>query len=380
MSAQTDGKFLGYDITALEKLVLWELGQVSGTTASYSRFPRWLLRQKFTERQNQLAMISKCIKKLCLVPTRDGRRTYNLPQNCMDGGILSAKFYTSATDYVDLEIRSSEWLDENRPGWRVEDETDPEICFMGPTIGNTQTISLHPVPDTNAESYIDNLDTGVYSGTGIPGASLNIQSTCTSEGSSTECNDTAYTFTNMGLVAGMAVRDLTDGSYGKLSTIAANTLTLAAALTGGSDNTFSSGDTYIVLAGEYAVITSHEREDRYIFASQFGMLDNLTIPAHTLLIEYVPYPQPFTWNDGATDANQTWQTQYPEVPRAYHYGLAMGVVADLLRTFNDKSREFARAEAYEQRFKAYATGAFEEKGKRPFEDAGAAFRPFMRRR
>jgi hypothetical protein len=298
----------------------------------------------------------------------------------MDGGLLSAKFYTSATDDEDMKIRSTEWLDEHRQGWRTEDEADPEIIFPAPTYGNVQGVSLHPVPDTDATAYTAALDTGVYLGASIPGACTNIQSACTSLGSTTQCNDTGQTFTNLGLVAGMAVRNLTDGSYGRLSTIAATALTLSSALTGGSDNTFQSGDSYVVLAGEYAVITSHDREDQYIFASEIGMLDNLTIPAHTLLLEFLPYPQAFTSDDSVTDANQTWQTQYPEIPRMYHYGLAMGVVGDMLRTFNEQSKEFARAQAYEELFMRSAQQAMSNKGNRPFEDAGASLRPFLNRR
>jgi hypothetical protein len=117
--ATTTGKFPGYNITELEHIVLFELGQVTGTTASYARFPRWYLRQKFNERQLTLVKASKCLRKLCLVPAQDGRRTYKLPDICMDGGVLSAKYYTSEDDYNDLRIVDTSWLDEHRQGWRV---------------------------------------------------------------------------------------------------------------------------------------------------------------------------------------------------------------------------------------------------------------------
>lgn len=374
------GKFVGYNITELEQIALFELGQVSGTTVSYSRFPRWLIRQKLTERQNLFAAMTQCLKKLALIPAQDGRRTYRLPINCMDGGVISAKYYTSASDYDELDIRDTRWLDEHRQGWRTEGEADPEIAFMGSSYGNTQTISVHPVPDTDGESYADNLDTGVYLGSSCPGTGTNITGTATSTGDSTTLNDTAKTFTAEGLVAGMAVRDLTDGSYGKLLTINATSLILSDALTGGENNIFTSGDSYIVLAGEYAVVTSVTQGDRYIFASEIGMLENLTIPADTILIEYVPYPSAFPFDPSATDANQGWLTMYPEIPRDYHYALAMGAVADMLRTFNENTKEFNRAEAYEARFnEAVALGKINKAG-RPFEDSHPSFVPARKRR
>ncbi len=376
----TTGKYVGYTITELEHFCLWEVGQVTATTPSYAKFPRWLLRSKFNERQLTVVALSKCLRKLALIPTQDGRRTYRLPMNCMDDGVISAKFFTSATDYTDLTIRDTQWLDSNRQGWRTEAEDDPDICFHGPSYGNVQTISVHPVCDTDAVSYYDAKDTGVYGGTTAPAASCNLSGTTTSLGSSTLLNDTATTFTAEGLVAGMCVRNLTDGSFGPLGTIATNALTLSTALTGGSDNLFQSGDSYMVLAGEYAVVTDVAKEDRYVFASEIGMLENLTVPAHTLLVEYTPYPLAFPFNPATTDVLQGYLNMYPEIPKIYHYGLAMGVVADLLRTFNENTSEFKRADVYETAFKTSAMQAIEAKSNRPFETAGVTMLPTMRRR
>jgi hypothetical protein len=375
----TTGVYAGYKITELEKLALFELGNVIGTTASYAKFPRWLLRTKFTERQNTIAEISQCLKKLVLIACKDGRRTYKLPTNCMDGGLLNARYYTSATDYVDLDIRDTRWLDENREGWRVEADADPEIIFQSPTYGSDQAISLYPVPPSTATSYASALDTGIGLGSDLPGSSANITGTCTSTGSATLLNDTASDFTQFGLVAGMYVLNLTDGSKAKVSTLVDHAITTTT-LAGGAANVWTSADSYLILSGEYAVITDVAKQDRYIFASEVGMLDTITIPAYTLLAEYIPYPRQFPQDSALTDANQEWQDIYPEIPRMYHYGLAMGVVADMLRTFNEGTREFQRADAYEQRFMASAQQARSNKANRPFEDQRASFKPIMRRR
>jgi hypothetical protein len=291
----------------------------------------------------------------------------------MDGGLISAKYYTSASDYVDLIVRDTLWLDEHRYGWRTEQEADPEFIMVSPSYGNSQTFSVHPIPDTDGGSYTAALDTGVYLGASMPGTGSNLNGTCDSAGNSTTLNDSTTDFTKYGLVAGMAVRNLTDGSVAKLSTVADHQLVMSSALTGGSDNTFANADAYLILAGEYAVVTDIKNMDRYVFASEIGMLDNLTIPADTILIEFMPFPLAFPFDPETTDALQGYLNMYPELPKAYHHGLAMGVVADLLRTFNESSKEFQRAEAYENMFKSSALQAMEAKFARPFDDTGVRF-------
>jgi hypothetical protein len=116
-------------------------------------------------------------------------------------------------------------------------------------------------------------------------------------------------------------------------------------------------------------------EDRFVFASEIGMLDNITIPANTIVVEYTPYPMAFPFNPAETDANQGYDNMYPEIPKLYQYGLAMGVVADLLKTFNETTKEFARSQVYEETFKAIALQAIEAKANRPFEKAGVSMVP-----
>ena len=376
----TTGKFTGLTVTELERLILWEVGQVSGTTVSYSKFPRWLIRSKLNDRQNRVVEASKCIRKTAIIPAQDGRRTYRLPENCMDGGLISVKFFSAADEYEVLDLKDRQWLDENRDGWRVDEEDDPEIVFPGPSYGNLQTFSVHPVPDADGNSYYDSPDTGIYVGTDMPGTGVNTYGTCTALGSATTLTNSAGDFTNVGLVAGMAVINLTDGSVARLSSIAATALTMTApGLTGGTDDTFASGDSYMILSGEYAVICDHRRADRYAFASEIGMLDNLTVPANSFLVDFLPYPLAFPFDPSATDANQLYQNMYPEIPRIYHSALVDGVVADLLGTFNEGSKEFARAQAYEQRFVTKASGSAMKAG-RPFENPGASFVPVIGRR
>jgi hypothetical protein len=164
----------------------------------------------------------------------------------------------------------------------------------------------------------------------------------------------------------MSVQNVTDGSAGVISSVAANTITLASALTGGSNNSFSAGDSYVILVGEYGVLVDWENDDRYIFSSEVGVLSKITVPAGNIRLDYVPYPLTLSQIH-----------QKPEIPVLYHTDLAMGVVADLLRTFHEQSKEFQRAKEFEAIFQiAIATAS--GKKNRPFQTKPVSIRPKLK--
>jgi hypothetical protein len=211
---------------------------------------------------------------------------------------------------------------------------------------------------------------GVVTGGDLPGATNNIAGVATGGGTGTSLQDTTVDFTDMGLVAGMAVLNVTDGSTCNISSIAANEITTTA-LSGGTDDTWGVGDSYNILAGEYGVITSWEDDDIAIFSSEVGGIANITVPAGNIQVDYVPYPLPFP-ESGNDD-------QHPEIPKLYHMDYAMGVVADCLRTFTEGSKEFQRAAYYEGIFNAAVVQARAKKSERPFLDAPISFRPAVKR-
>lgn len=372
------GYFQGHTVTMLERLILWELGQVSGTTISFSRFPKWMIREKLIERQNFFVAKSKCIRKFALLVADEGTKQYRLPLNCMDNGVISAQYYDSATSYEDLELRDTLYLDANYPGWRLEGNSTPSIAYMGDYYGNIPMIGVYPPPDSDGTNYASAPETGLYIGSTLPAASNNYTGVATS-GSATTLGDTEVDFTTYGLVAGMYVRNVTDGSYGYITIIAANQLTIST-LTGGTANVFAAGDTYNILAGEYGVITSWANDDQYIFGSEVGLVNNITVPAGNIRVDYVPYPLPFSYDPTVADASQGADEQYPDIPKLYHQALAHGVIADLLGTFHENSREFQRAGFYEQKFLDQVVDASRSKFTRPFQQVPTGFRATKRRR
>jgi hypothetical protein len=359
-------EFQGYTLKQIEEMVLWELGQnVSDGNLVYGRFPKRVLRRKLNERQNLFVSQSRCLRKVGLLVCKAGYRTYKLPANCMDSGVMAAQYFYAANSYINLIIRDIQWLHEHQQGWLITAASTPQWCFMGESYGNIGTLGVHPKPKDDGTNYTADPDTGVTIGTDLPSATSNVTGTATG-GSTTSLIDTATDFTDLGLVAGMAVNNLTTAEDCNIVTVAEHTLTTTASTTG-----FSAGDHYEILSGEYGVVTSWENDEAYLFGSEVGVISNITVPPGNIRIDYIPYPRPFPETGG--------DNLYPEIPRLYHHALAMGVVADCLQTFQEKTKEFQRAQAYEQKFNAYFAAGASQANKRPFSDKPVGFAPARRR-
>lgn len=369
MTVITTEPYSGLSLSQLLYHIYFELGQVVGTDIAYSKFPRNYIVDKLNDRQNDFVYHSHCLKKIGLIQLKAGFRNYKLPRNCMDNGVIGyPKFYNNSTTYQNLEIKDTQYLDDHFEGWLVESPSDqPLYVYTGESYGNVQMMGVYPAPSSDGVNYSLAPDTGIVIGQNLPGTTNNITGQATGGGTTTLI-DSTVDFTTFGLVAGMAVINVSDSSQAVIETIAATTLTFASALTGGSTNKFAAGNSYEILAGEYGVVTSWDQDgDTIIFSSEAGEVANITVPAGNIRIDFIPYPLAFppTGNDN----------QYPEIPRLYHMKLAMGPVADSLRTFNEGSREFQRAQYYEQIFGAAVMQATAKKDTRPYDNKPVGFMP-----
>jgi hypothetical protein len=367
--------YQGYTVSQLEELILWELGQVQSASGvpqavSYTKFPQWVLRRKLNERQNMFVMKSQCIKKTALLTCKANYMNYKLPSNCMDGGVIAAQYFYSSSSYINLEIKDIQWMHDYNQGWLITPASTPQYCFAGDSIGNIPTIMVHPAPSIDGTDYTLSPDTGVIVGSDLPGTINNVTGLATG-GSSTSLQDSTVDFTTMGLAAGMTVVNTSDlNSKGQITVIAAHALTLTT-MVGGTSNTFSAGNSYEILSGEYGVITSWTNSEQYIFGSDYGVITKISVPSGNIRVDYLPYPTQFP----DTGSPLT----IPEIPKLYHHSLAMGVVADCLATFNENSKEFKRAEWYEKKYTQYFAESRGLAGMRPFSDKPVSLRPSTRR-
>uniref|UniRef100_A0A6M3KG33 Uncharacterized protein n=1 Tax=viral metagenome TaxID=1070528 RepID=A0A6M3KG33_9ZZZZ len=361
-------QYKGLTLTEIQEWIAWELGQVSGTTATYTKFTAAIIRQRLTERQNDFVARTKCLKKFAIIQAVANYRRYVLPTICIENGIISVKFYDASTSYTELELVDEEFMNDKYEGYLTDSSSDPQFCWHGTPYGNRQMMEVYPAPDTTGTDYLSNLDTGVYYGADLPGIQNNVTGSA-SGGDANTLTVAVDTFLTQGIVVGMYVRNITDGSYGYITTITdAKNLALST-LTGGTANVFAAADVYMILSGEYGVhLDPNGFTEKYLFGYIPGVLSAITIPANNFLIEFVPYPAKFPATGNAN--------QYPEIPKKYHKSLVWGVCSDLLGSFHEKSDEFKRAATYEARYQAEVSEAMA--ASRPFKDKPSSMRPRFR--
>ena len=368
LSITTTEYYEGLTLAELLDVISDEIGDSIAGTPQYTKFSRTSIIRRLNDRLNKFVFHSQCIRKAAILTCKAGFKNYKLPENCMDGGVIGQpKFFIDKTAYQELYIRDTQWLDNHYQGWLTDPPSQPLYSYTGESYGNIPMLGVYPSPVSDGQNYTILPDLGVVTGL-VPGASTNINGIATGGGSTTLI-DTGVDFTTMGLTPGISIHNVTDGSTATIVTIAATTLTITA-LTGGSLNVFTSGDSYTILAGEYGVVTSWAGDDIFLFSSEVGEIANITVPPGNIKVDFIPYPLSFpdTGNNN----------QLPEIPKLYHMDYAMGVVADLLATFNEKTKEFARAQFYEQKFMQAVALAKAHKESRPFNDKPVQFVPKRR--
>ena len=360
------GYYQGMTVLELQEAVAWELGQITGTTVIYTTFSEAQIRIRLYHRLLDFAAKTHCTKtRMALIEAVADQRTYRLPQDCIDGGVVSAKFYGTSTSYTDLDIYDREYMDEAEEGYEVSDSSTPEYAFPGRPYGQLQTLEVYPAPDTAATAYAQGDDTGISVGTTYPLSSDNIAGTATGGGATT-CVDSGDPNFDESVVAGQYILNVTDKSYARVSSLATTTVTHAT-LVGGTANVFAASDEYLVLCGEFGTIVFPDDNDQFLFCYKMGGLDQITVPANTFKVDYIPYPIEFSSADN--------DDHYPEAPKQYHRALAMGAVADILGMYHEKSKEFQRSQWYEGLYQKAVMEASVKKESRPFNRKPVRMRP-----
>lgn len=323
----------GYTLGDLETRILFNLGQVASGAASYSRYPRTQVLQAINEAQRFIAVRVPSIRKICIVNTTADKGWYLCPMNMIPKGIISAYYYQTTTEYDKLLIWDRHKLDRVYDGWRTADSGDPEVIVPGLQMyGNRFTFEVYPMPDSSGAWTVQ--PDGVYLG-GAPGTTTSSVTGTATGGSTTSLVDSTVDFTTLGLAEGMAVWNVTEDAYSYISVIAANTITLGAALTGAAS--FAAGNSYEIVTDFAGVISAWDDEDeQYIFMAETGEISSLSPAAGNILLEYFAYP-----------INLYKATDYPQLPLTLQDALIDIATARLARMGHEKTRQMALAVEYE---------------------------------
>lgn len=314
---------------------------------AYSKYSQYRVRKKINQVYAEMAVLAKALRSWFIIPLKQYYSQYPVPSNCFD--IESVYYFISATSYSELEVIEDSYLEsELSSGWRTTPGI-PSYAFVGDRSKMVIKLGVAPAPSTDATAITI---TSGRSKTSFPYGSVEAVSgsAMIGSGATAYIDSTAQNFTALGVIAGMVILNISDGSRGVITSISTTTTTNdtinVAVLTGGAANTWTAGDEMrIVSPGEYGnIIEIGEVEADYILSPTPDLpTPGITMAAGNLLVRGYMYP--ILMRD---------KYQYPELSPIYHPYIAMGAAASLGKEEPSDSPEFTQALAYEDQYSKMA--------------------------
>ena len=330
-----------YSGLTLSELLARSLDKLKQAAGNYDRYSRTSIINALNDGLVEAVKRTRCLHSFAIIEMKDGYSQYKPPEQLLLP--KKAFFYKSATSYYELKQHSRKWLDQYNRGWRTMDG-DPRTMYPGDNYGNLRKLGFTPTPDTDGTSYVASPDTGVYtSETGMT-TSGNVTGTNTTAHATT-CTDTAArTLSDEGVLIGMMAVNVTDDSKGQITAVSGSTFSVT--LAGGTANTWAVGDSFLILAGEYGVVTSWTDTEQYLFTSEIGGMVDVQTIENNVYLEFIRRPL-FLQFGG----------QYPELPPELHQFLPDYVPYQLKRTSpkgsNDLNEAMLGLQAFEKGIDSY---------------------------
>jgi hypothetical protein len=335
------GTYAGYTRLEMIERILWNLGQISDSSVSYSRYPKAFVIDLLNEVLRDVAVKYPSILKVCIVNTVADKGWYLCPTGMIPHGIKAAYYYTDTSNYDVLEIMDRKRLDREYPGWRTASSGTPICIVPGPLYGNRFTFEVYPA--TSTAGGWTTQPVGVYLGGAPSGMTTSVTGIATG-GSASGLADTGTNFSTSGLADGMAVWNVTDNNYGWITEIGTNRISLTASLVAGRDGTtasgtFAAGDAFEIVTDFAGVVSDWDDDDeQYIFTAELGTVSDFQPQANNILLEYWSYP-----------INLAQDADYPQCPKTVQDAVIDMTTARLARTGHEKTRQMDLADRYEQK-------------------------------
>lgn len=342
----TTGLYTGLTLAEIEDGVLSKLGEPSQTFARYTKVE---IDAYINQALRQFCFRTRLLKSYAIVIVKANSRYYKLPSNFLD--FINPRWPARYRDpggsgYTRLARTSVQKLDNTSETWRDEAGA-PIALFPGGAYGNTRKIGLYPLPDTDGTAYTAGDDAGIL----LSGTNLTIGNNVDGSQKTGFANSAFFVdsagrdLAALGVVVGMVIRNITDGSQGAITAIGNQDAVndkISVTLTGGTDNDFDVGDSVTIFAGEYGVVTSWESAtEQYLFNTEFGTIAQATTPVGNVEFEYV-----------RSAAKLEGATQYPEIPDLFHADLEWFAASFLLGTEHDGRIDKGLAAAYAGQWEA----------------------------
>lgn len=342
--------FFGMRLGQLEAEVLRKLwvqftedshGHPSNPDVDFARYSQYRIRLALNGVAARIAAHADLVRTFFVITLKQNYREYPVPANMLR--IENVYYFTSATQYTELEVYAFEEVERIHPGFLTETGV-PAIAYQGLWGGVYRRLGVAPAP--SADGTAITLASGVTSGLAIApfATAAGIDGSCGPGSTATKMVDSAgRNFSTLGIVVGMFIKNTTDGSFGEVTSIANenatnDALNMSGGLSGGLANTWTPGDAFFVSGGEKAqLVEIEEAQAHNILAADVGMLPQpgITMASGNLLVVGTSMP---------VVLQNVWQ--HPELHPIVLDAVVYGAASKLASECPPSSPEHQMAEKY----------------------------------
>lgn len=310
-------------------------------TAFSGRLTRTHVRRKLNQSLAEIGALARCNKGWFILPSKTNYGQYPVPQNVVD--IVSPVYwFTSSTEYIELTVYDESDFDNalRLSGWRTETGAQPEYAYSGFTNRSQRYLGITPVPTADATAVT--LNAAVLERAQLYGVSEAVSGSAASGSTSTKMVDAdGRNFEDLGVIPGVYILNITDGSRGAVTAISTTNTTndtIEATLTGGATNQFNPGDEWRVVHGTYGgIIEIGDIDVSMLLAPSPASIPSplITMAAGNMLVRTVILPVKLV------DLNQL-----PELPYWYHSAVSIRAAGYLAKEYPMDSPEYKQGDAY----------------------------------
>ncbi|MCK5237047.1 MAG: hypothetical protein KAR06_08685 [Deltaproteobacteria bacterium] len=306
------------------------------TDADYTRYPKQDIINELITAEVRFAQATNILMTFAIVEAVADRSTYRLPSNHLK--TLAAKYYRSSTDYDELQILTNRNELKRRSRSFATDSSSNSLRYYAPSYhhGNIRSYTCYPATSTAGTTY--------------SGDSMGIVTSATNftfSGSLTGTHKTGYAnsafyvdadgrdLASLGVVVGMMIFNVTDGSSGQITAVGNQDATndkISVTLSGGTDDDFDVADSVDIRVGEYGVVIRANTTEEWAFTSEYGALQDINPLAGNFLLDYARMP-----------IRLNLDTQYPETPKEWQFMLVEYAIWKLGGTEYDGATQNERA-------------------------------------
>lgn len=312
-------------------------------TTAFGKYSEYRIRKKINKAYSDLVTMTRAIRSWFVITLKENYTQYPVPLNCFDIG--EVYYYNSATNYTKLDVYEEDLIESMlSPGWRSFPST-PQYAYTADR--NKMGVKLGVAPTPNIDGTAITLGSGVLNKVQSYGVSEAISGSANPDsGLLVYVDSHGQNFDSLGVIPGLTIINITDGSIGIVESISTTNTTndtiTCVSLTGGNTNVWTPGDEMRLIGGEHnEFIEIGQTDAECLLSPIISQLPTpgITMAAGNLLVR--GFMQPNLLRD---------YYQYPELNPMFHQSIALGAAADLGMEEPADSPEFAQAQIYQQSY------------------------------